>query len=78
MQKKRKAIPINELTWSELAQNYPELLRPELEAGLIKRVSVDQLAREITQILKTLGKKPGTPETVARHIVFNGIGFKCS
>jgi hypothetical protein len=68
MPRKRKAIPVDELTWSQLAQNYPELLRPNLEAWLIKRVRVDELSREITQILKTLGKKPGTPETVARNI----------
>jgi hypothetical protein len=61
-------IPINEFRWSELAQNYPELLRPQLEARLIKRVDVDQLASDITQILKPLGKKPGTPETVARRV----------
>jgi hypothetical protein len=68
MQKKSRAIPINELRWSELAQDYPELLRPQLKARLIKRVNVDQLARDITQILKPLGKKPGTPETVARRV----------
>jgi hypothetical protein len=68
MQRKSRAIPANGLSWRELAQYYPELLPLQLEVRLTKRLSVDQLAREITQILKPLGKKPGTPERVARHI----------
>src|SRR5437867_2050063 len=68
MKKKRRAIALDELTWSELAQNHPELLRHKLENGLTKPVSVEQLAGEITRIVKALGRKPGSPETVARYI----------
>ena len=68
MQRKRRPIQVKELSWKELAQNYPDLLKPRLEETLIKCVSPDQLACEITQIIKPLGKKPGTPEKVAHHI----------
>src|SRR5215212_3232384 len=68
MQKKHKAIAFDELTWRELTQNHPELLRRKLENRLAKPVSVEQLAAEIMRIVKPLGRKPGSPETVARYI----------
>src|SRR4051812_15244958 len=68
MQTNSRAIPARRLSWKELALNYPEHLGSQLEARLIKRVSVDELAGDITQMLKSLGRKPGTPETVACHI----------
>jgi hypothetical protein len=39
-----------------------------LEARLARPANVDQLSREITRLLKGLGSRPGTQETVARHI----------
>jgi hypothetical protein len=68
MQKKRRAMAFNELTWNEFAQKYPELLRHKLGVRLAKPVSVEQLAAEITRILKPLGRKPGKAETVGRCI----------
>jgi hypothetical protein len=68
MKKKRRAIDPNELSWTELAQHDPKLLREKLEARLARPANVDQLSREITRLLKGLGSRPGTQETVARHI----------
>lgn len=68
MKKKRRAIDPNELSWTELAQHDPKLLRERLETLLARPINVDQLSREITRLLKGLGSRPGTPETVARHI----------
>jgi hypothetical protein len=68
MKKKRRAIDPNELSWTELAQHDPKLLRQKLEDRLAKRINVGQLSREITSLLKSLGRRPGTPELAARHI----------
>jgi hypothetical protein len=68
VKKKRTAIDPNELSWTELAQHDPKLLREKLETRLARPTNVDQLSREITRLLKGLGRKPGTPENVARHI----------
>jgi hypothetical protein len=68
MLKKRRAIDPNELSWTQLAKHDPELLRQKLEDRLAKPVDVDQLAREIRHILKSLGTRPGSVETVAHHI----------
>jgi hypothetical protein len=68
MKKKRRAIDPSELSWTELAQHDPKLLREELETRLATPTNVNQLSREITRLLKGLGRRPGTPETVARHI----------
>jgi hypothetical protein len=68
MKKKGRAIDPNELSWTELAQHDPKLLRQKLDDRLAKRINVGQLSREITRLLKSLGRRPGTPELVARHI----------
>jgi hypothetical protein len=79
MHKKSRAIAVNELSWSELAQSHPELLERQLKLKLTKTVAVDQLAGEIARILKPLGNKPGTPETVAQHIAMRPtISSHCS
>jgi hypothetical protein len=68
MQKKRRAIDPNELSWTELAQHDPKLLKTKLETRLVEPADVNQLSREITRLLKGLGRRPGTYENVARHI----------
>jgi hypothetical protein len=68
MQKRRRTIDPNELTWTELAQHDPKLLTKKLRDRLAKPVDLDQLAREIRHVLRTLGTRPGSPETVAHHI----------
>jgi len=68
MQKRLRAIEPNELSWTELARHDPALLRKRLEDRLAKPVDVNQLAREIRNVLKSLGPRPGSVETVAHHI----------
>src|SRR5262249_5517395 len=68
MQKKRRAIDPNELSWTELAKHDLELLKQKLEDRLAKPVNLDQLAREIRRVLKSLGTRPGSVEMVAYHI----------
>jgi hypothetical protein len=68
MQKRRRAIDPNELSWTELARHDPELFRQKLEDRLAKSVNPNQLAREIRNVLKSLGKRPGSLEMVAHHI----------
>jgi hypothetical protein len=53
---------------SKVAQDNAQLLRDKLKVRLEKPISVEQLAGELARILKALGKKPGTPEMVARCI----------
>jgi hypothetical protein len=43
-------------------------IRQELEQALAKNVSVPVLAREITRLLKSLGRQPGTAERVACYL----------
>jgi len=68
MQKRRRAINPNELSWIELAQHDPKLLTQKLEDRLAKPVDLDQLALEIRHVLRSLGTKPGSFETVAHDI----------
>jgi hypothetical protein len=68
MQKKRRAIYPNELSLADLAKHDPELLTQKLKELLAKPANVYQLAREIRDTLKSLGTRPGSPETVAHHV----------
>ena len=77
MPKKRRAIDPNELSWTGLAKHNPELLRERLKDRLAKPVDVNQLAREIRNVLKSLGTRPGSVETVAHHIA-SRLGFRFS
>ena len=61
-------VMVSEPKSNQVTVNDTHVLRDKLKVRLAKPISVEQLANELAGILKALGKKPGTPEIVARCI----------
>jgi hypothetical protein len=58
----------NESKSDKIAPNNDKILQDKLESKLTKRINVDQLASEIEQVLKSLGKQRNTREAIARQV----------
>jgi hypothetical protein len=53
---------------NQVVQQSNSQLKHELRRRLHQRVSIADLAKTIADLLKPLGKRPGTPEQVATHL----------
>src|SRR4051794_14082014 len=73
------AVPIDFLQTmpksNQIVQESNSQLKHELRRRLQQRVSIADLTKTIADLLKPLGKKPGTPEQVATRLA-KGLASK--